>query len=823
MKNKFIKDNFRDFIKFGLVGVVNTFTSYGIVNTCFYVFHIHEQISNIIAFILSVIVSFTLNSIFVFKKKPNSIKDLLYTLGKTYLSYAFTGLFLTAILIEIECNKIGIPLYIASLMNLVLTVPINFILNKFWAFKKKNYDYKELAKKHTFAICAYKESPYLEEMIKSIMNQTIKTNVLIATSTPNKHIEGLAKKYNIPLFIKDGKPDIQGDWNFAVSNAKTELVTVAHQDDIYDKDYSKYILENYTGKELLLTTDNYYYINNKSVDNKNLKLKRILKLPLKIPVLKNVRWIRKMTLSLGNTVQCPSATYNTKLIKGDIFTSDLKFGLDWDTFLKIYKMKGKIKYIPKKLMSFRISDESTTKKSMENDLRYKEDNIMFNKFWPKFITKLIMKFYVKAYDVYDEDKKKDNKKSILKSFFFVNLILLLSITIGFSLMYFSYKIPTEKIKKNAFVSAGTLKKEGIEPSLFKSKNIVSRLDNFTDSLMILNSFSLKDESTLSNSLLNYRYNSTTPYHTLIGLSQGEDINDLVMYPRYWHGYLIVLKPLLFFTDYHNIRLLNTILQVFIMIFIIALLLKNKFYKLIIPYSLTILSLIPMVIFKSLQFSTVFYIFNLGIILILLFNKKIKTNFNIVYYIFSLLGILTAYFDLLTYPLVTFGIPIIVLLSIYDVMKFKNLFFTGFYWLYSYILMWGSKWIIATHFTKEDVLKNALDAANERMADSNNFVEFNKFDVIRNNFNMFFNRYILISIIILFLVLIIAVIKHKCKFNKTNHIFILLISLLPFVWYVVLSNHSIAHSWMTNKILSITYFGIMMIMINSIKLGKRRLP
>ena len=389
------------------MGVVNTFTSYAIVNTCFYVFKIHMQISNVIAFVISVLVSFTLNSIFVFKKKPKSIKDLLYTLGKTYMSYAFTGLLLTAILIEVECNKIGIPLYIASLMNLVITVPINFILNKFWAFKKKKEktikEYEMLSKKHTFAICAYKESPYLEECIKSLMNQTIKTNYLIATSTPNKFIENLSKKYKIPYFIKKGKSDIQDDWNFAVSCANTELVTVAHQDDIYDKDYSKIILDNYSGKELMISTDNYYLINNKSVDNKNLKLKRILKLPLRIPGLKNIRWIRKMTLSLGNTIQCPSVTYNKKLIDGDIFTSNLKFGLDWDTFLKIYKMKGKIKYIPKKLMSFRISDESTTKSSMENDLRIKEDNIMFNKFWPKFITKIIMKFYVKAYDVYDKE------------------------------------------------------------------------------------------------------------------------------------------------------------------------------------------------------------------------------------------------------------------------------------------------------------------------------------------------------------------------------------------------------------------------------------
>lgn len=268
---------------------------------------------------------------------------------------------------------------------------------------KKNIFLSEPSKYHTFAICAYKESPYLEECIKSIINQSIKTNVIIASSTKNKYIESLAKKYKIESFYRNGKSDIQDDWNFAVSCCKTELVTVAHQDDAYDKYYAEKILENYTGKELLLTTDNYYYINGRSVNNRNLKIKKVLKFPLRIIGLSNIRWIRKATLAFGSTVQCPSATYNKKMIKGDIFTSDLKFSLDWDTFLKIYKMKGKIKYIPLKLMSFRISNESTTKSCMENDVRIKEDNIMFSKFWPKRIAKFLIKHYIKCYDIYGKD------------------------------------------------------------------------------------------------------------------------------------------------------------------------------------------------------------------------------------------------------------------------------------------------------------------------------------------------------------------------------------------------------------------------------------
>ena len=50
--------------------------------------------------------------------------------------------------------------------------------------------------KHTFVICAYKESPYLESCIKSLKAQIVKSDIKIATSTPNDYIYNVAKKYN---------------------------------------------------------------------------------------------------------------------------------------------------------------------------------------------------------------------------------------------------------------------------------------------------------------------------------------------------------------------------------------------------------------------------------------------------------------------------------------------------------------------------------------------------------------------------------------------------------------------------------------------------
>ena len=91
--------------------------------------------------------------------------------------------------------------------------------------------------KHTFAICAYKESPYLEECIISLKKQTKKSKIIIATSTPNDFINDLAAKYDIKVYINEGESGITQDWNFAYSKTDTEYVTIAHQDDKYSKHY----------------------------------------------------------------------------------------------------------------------------------------------------------------------------------------------------------------------------------------------------------------------------------------------------------------------------------------------------------------------------------------------------------------------------------------------------------------------------------------------------------------------------------------------------------------------------------------------------------
>ena len=132
---------------------------------------------------------------------------------------------------------------------------------------------------HTFVVLAYKESEFLETCIKSVLNQKYKSNVIIATSTPNEYISNLADKYNLKIYVNNGEKGIGYDFDFAIKQGQTDLVTVAHQDDIYDYEYSYEIINKYQKYQdsIILFTD-YYEIknNNKVYKNRNLTIKRIL-------------------------------------------------------------------------------------------------------------------------------------------------------------------------------------------------------------------------------------------------------------------------------------------------------------------------------------------------------------------------------------------------------------------------------------------------------------------------------------------------------------------------------------------------------------------
>jgi putative flippase GtrA len=121
----------KQFTKFGIVGVSNTLISLFIYYMFVFINKDLYLVGNSVGFVVSVLNSYYWNNRFVFKSESrNHIKAL----SKTYLSYGITFALGTVLLIIIV-QVLMIRETIAPLFILTITVPLNFVLNKFWAFK----------------------------------------------------------------------------------------------------------------------------------------------------------------------------------------------------------------------------------------------------------------------------------------------------------------------------------------------------------------------------------------------------------------------------------------------------------------------------------------------------------------------------------------------------------------------------------------------------------------------------------------------------------------------------------------------------------------
>lgn len=254
--------------------------------------------------------------------------------------------------------------------------------------------------KHTFVICAYKESEYLEECILSLKSQVVKSLIIMETSTPNEYIEGLAKKYDIPLFVNP-YGGITQDWNFGLSKVETKYATIAHQDDIYESEYGKKILEAFeNSKNPLIAFSDYGEVREgvKVTDTQMLNIKRIMLAPLKIKAFKGSKFVRRRILSLGDPISCPAVSFNLERLERPIFRDGFRSCEDWEAWEKISRMDGDFLYVPEPLMYHRIHEESATTAIIQDNARVEENYIMYCKFWPKPIAKLINKLYTKSED-----------------------------------------------------------------------------------------------------------------------------------------------------------------------------------------------------------------------------------------------------------------------------------------------------------------------------------------------------------------------------------------------------------------------------------------
>lgn len=412
---------------------------------------------------------------------------------------------------------------------------------------------------------------------------------------------------------------------------------------------------------------------------------------------------------------------------------------------------------------------------------------------------------------------------ILKQFLAAYFTLLLLFTCIIISVHF---IPRSSISENVIKSVETIQEEGLYKKILNFK--LFQLDNYTDAIMLNESVSGDSNKPVESAMMNY-WNKSVNFLDLaydtenFAKGKHEDLKT-EMYGRYWHGYLITLKPLLVFFDYSGIRIINYFVLFVLFLWCLYETGKNLGYKIMIFLGISFFSINFFIVPLSLQFSSVFYIALISIILLLRNSGKFLHRISI-YVFFFAIGAITSFFDLLTAPIITLSVPAtIYLLKDENNNTLKKLILISISWGLGYALLWASKWGIGMLLTENDF----MTAVKAQIGERTNKSYYKKMEMTLPNIiyfmffylrklNLIYMFWLTVSIAITMLLSYIYLIKSRTALLH-NITFLLIILMFP-AWFFLMKYHTIQHGWFTWRSIIGIVFGALVFVDRTIDWSK----
>jgi hypothetical protein len=256
---------------------------------------------------------------------------------------------------------------------------------------------------HEFIVAAFGDSPHLDTCLESIRSQTRTPScVRVATSTPNSLIARAAQRHGAELLVNPVTcGGIAVDWNFALRCARVDLVTLAHQDDLYAPAYADNMVAAMARqRDALIGFSNSDEVGMDGLcrSSLNVRVKRQLTRRAfgSMEVIRDFKKKRKL-LSLGNPVCCPSVVFNRTNIGPFEFRAEFSSNLDWDAWLRLAERPGAFVYVSEVLTHKRNHRHSETAALIGSRRRMREDQAIFERLWPRSVAALIMLLYRLGY------------------------------------------------------------------------------------------------------------------------------------------------------------------------------------------------------------------------------------------------------------------------------------------------------------------------------------------------------------------------------------------------------------------------------------------
>lgn len=437
-------------------------------------------------------------------------------------------------------------------------------------------------------------------------------------------------------------------------------------------------------------------------------------------------------------------------------------------------------------------------------------------------------------------KGKETKNILVTIIKYITLLIII-VSIYMLLMIFSSLIPQKLLTKHVKESSEVLVEEGEKKHIdlgYKTEDIFT----FTDALMINTAYSAVPEDPLAGAMLgrkNYIPGQTTKIHMdsqynlgacdeyinekngdlyqtkeLYDLMHGANITDSFEYARYWHGYITILKPLLILTNYSGIRIIFLIITILLLSLLLYKLYKKLNIQIAIIFLIGFLSISIFAVSQGIN-EILVYIISLIFSIVLLYKKDLQKNLVEMFFV---VGSITNFFDLLTAPLVTLGIPLIIciLLLQKENNSLKDIFIKStkicISWCLAYGLTWIMKWFLTQLIYGRPIIAQSIEQARFRTGVEQNI----EFIVLLSKVKNFLSKNVFTTLVSLIIVYIICKMlanrKEKIDFkqNIKNAIPYIITMFFPIIWYLVLKQHSYIHTFFTYRIIIISIISIFII-------------
>lgn len=402
----------------------------------------------------------------------------------------------------------------------------------------------------------------------------------------------------------------------------------------------------------------------------------------------------------------------------------------------------------------------------------------------------------------------------------IHMIVILagSALLGTLLLTLVFCIPTERIKGHVAESVDrVLCGEQPDDNAFL-EHIRQHKESYTDSIIVQYAFEkIPGKNAFEHAMWAWHYDLEEEIwaaeDSLRAVLAGADTSEMHLreYSRYWHGYLLYIKPLLLLISWEQLVWLELVLELILLAAVVVTAFRKKCPGVAVAVAAGLVFMKPELMMVSLTMSVCLIIMLTAVLVLLLRGEWLREKGYFPEF-FLCIGILTAYFDFLTYPVATLGFPLCVYFLISERERMfpavRRIVGYSFCWGVGYAGMWASKWVIADVTLGTGTIKDALWNVLGRTEAIGGRPRLNGGRyVISLNFQEYDSRLYAIAAGVLALLALGALVwalsrQLPVKLILETVLPFLVIAAIPFAWIVVVQHHSALHARFTFRILGV---------------------